>query len=112
MLPTRYIVATVAALAIIACGAFYAWYDHDVVTRFAREDLRRQQEAGELSPEELAEQTELLDSGSFGVEVPSAVLRRQNLAYFLAARWFLWGPAVVAICLGCAALAGIFTPRA
>jgi hypothetical protein len=112
MMATRYLVASIVAADVIACGGIYAWFDHDVVLRTARAELLQQQERGELPAELPDVDIESLELENRGIDVPPSILRRQQVALLIARLWPLWIPAVLILSFGIAALVGLFTKPA
>jgi hypothetical protein len=108
----RYVVALLVAGLVIAAVALYSWWDSDAVERSVREHLRQQQREGRLPPELQGADIEALDLRDYNVQVPESVLQRRGIARLLARTWFLWGPAIIAACLGVAALVGRLRSRA
>lgn len=102
----RYLIAvTIAGLVIAGLWVFW-WWNHDLVERQVRQQLRQDKEQGKLAPEFQGVDIETLDLSNYSVRVSRDVMGRANAARFLGGTWYLWMPAVLLMCLGAAALIG------
>jgi hypothetical protein len=100
------LVALLVAGVVIAAVAAFSWWGCTLPRRLAREQLRQQQERGELPPELQGVDPEAADLRDFNLTVPDRTLALMALARFLAVTWYVWAPAVMVVSLGIAALVG------
>lgn len=92
----RYAIALVVAAFLIGGIIFYArWTINDIECRM-REKIEEKQRTGELPPG--------TDISDVGFQLPAADMRRFKLARSSLDLWYVWGPAVVGLCLGAAAV--------
>jgi hypothetical protein len=92
----RYILALIVAALLIAGVIFYARLTIGEIESRMREKIQEKQRAGELPPG--------TDISDVGFQLSAANMRRFKLARSLLEYWFVWGPAVTALCLGVAAV--------
>jgi len=104
----RYWVALGCAAIIIAGGVLFAWVTKRQIESQIRSTFRQQKANGELPPELQDVNIETADIRAFSVKLPPNQEARLALAQFISTFWFIWTPVVIALCLGLAAIVGIF----
>jgi hypothetical protein len=107
-----YVLASVAAASLIGGAILYIRQTDGVLKQALRQSLLKQQQAGTLPPELQGLDLQTVDLGKFGdfqMQLPAAVETRLKLSYLLADYWYVWGPMVVVLCFGMAALFGSVT---
>ena len=86
----RYVIAFVVACLIIAGGAAFCARTRQLLIKHIRQGI----EAPENEDETSDEMATMLDQGiipsDFGIELPSSMLWRLQIADLLAERWYVW----------------------
>jgi len=99
-----YCFALAVACVIVGAGACFARHDHGgakaKMEQF-KQDLKDQKAAGLLPPEYEGVD---LDHLEFGMQVPSNVMIRMDIARTLADLWYIFIPLVFVLCIGFAIL--------
>jgi hypothetical protein len=99
-----YVVAALAAAAIIAAAFAYASHTRSAFVESLRQDLRDAKAAGTLPAEMQDVDIEKLDLADMGIEVTPGQMRRLSIADFIDEIWYLWAPMVLLVCFGIAAV--------
>lgn len=111
----RYIIALIVALFIIGGAILFVhqtWESYHQCVRIVR---LRQQKEGRLPPELQGIDIESADANVLGENVsmtlPAALVRRIQITMALTDWWYIWGPLILIVCFGTAALVGAVTKR-
>jgi hypothetical protein len=107
----RYWIALICAAVIIIGGFLFAWLTMRGADSRIRSTLRQQKESGELPPGLQDVNIEEADIREFAAKLPPDQEARLALARFFATFWHVLAPAVIALCLGVAAIIGVFPRR-
>jgi len=106
----RYLIALSIAGLIIATLAVFAWLTIRAFEERMRESLREQKQAGQLPAHLQNVDLESADiwklMGDVKVKLPHDLLSRLSTALFIAKLWYVWAPAIMAVCLAIAGLLG------
>lgn len=105
------LIALLAAGLLIGYGLWFAIRTRRRFEKSMRSDeLRAMQADGTIPPELRDLNLDLIPLSGFGMEVSSRELRRIWLADLLQSLWWIWIPAVLAVCLLIAAFVGSRSP--
>jgi hypothetical protein len=105
----RYVIATVVSAMLIGGVVLYIRQTSRLIEQTMRRALLKQQLAGTLPPELQGvdiQTADLSKLGDFGMTVPAALMRRIRMTMALTDWWYIWGPLVLIVCFGSAALFG------
>ncbi len=94
----RYLLASIAAVAIIALGSIFVWR-----TRVAVEQSAREQLAAKGQPVPVGSPANL---EGVGLEMSSSQIAMVSFADLLVDFWYIFVPLVILICFGVAAFSG------
>lgn len=104
---TRIVYALGAAGVLIGSGLWYAIRTRRRFEKtFRSDDLRAMQADGTLPAELRDANLDIMPLTGFGMQVSSSELRRIWFADLLQSLWWIWIPAVLAVCVIAAALIG------
>jgi hypothetical protein len=98
----RYLLATLIAGLISATALLYGGSVRQEFDQRLRESFRQAKVAGESSLENVDTMT--MELSDFGIEVSNREIRKYRLSRVIEGAWFVWGPFVLALCLGAAYL--------
>jgi hypothetical protein len=93
---------------LLTAGGFaFCVRTQQAVLESIRQKIRDEKIAGKLAPELQDVDIETFIPGDdFGVELSKGMVRRLAFADFLQGLWFIWVPALFALCIGAGALCG------
>jgi len=101
----HYKIALLAAGLIVSAVALFSWWYSDIIDRSVREHLHVQKQEGRLPPELQDADIDTLDLSNSMIRVPRGMHTLQSVAMILSRTWWIWGPVIVGVCFGLAALA-------
>ena len=108
----RYAVALTVAAVIIGGAVLVVRGTVPTLERTMRQMLSKQQQAGTLPPQFQGVDLQTADLSTmrdFQMTLPTSMVRRLKISYWLTDFWYIWGLLVVIVCLGIASLFGAAT---